>query len=257
MCRVYTEKSMCKQNVFIGDVFENNVGDKVVVVKYEGCASVTVEFLCDRPSRMVCQVSQLRGGRFKNPYTPFVQGVGYVGIGRFAVTNNGKATREYLAWKSMLVRCFCPVLKEKYPTYKDCTVCDDFLDFQVFAEWYTSQIGFQDYDLDKDLLVRGNKHYSRETCVLLPRIINVTLAGGGNNEGKTLPKGVGKYNKTGRFMARHKGFTLGVYETVSEAFSAYKVTREEYIKSIANQYKDQIDPRAYNALMSWEVNIDD
>ena len=91
----------------------------------------------------------------------------------------------------------------------------------------------------------------------MPHIINITLNGGGNNGSKTLPKGVGKYNKTGRFMSRHKGVTLGLYDTVSEAFSAYKVTREEHIKNIANQYKDQIDPRAYNALMSWEVNIDD
>lgn len=256
MCRIYTDNKMCKQNVFVGDVFENNVGDKAVVVKYEGCGTVTITFLCDRPSDMVCQVSQLRGGRFKNPYTPFVQGVGYKGIGRFLVKINNKTTREYRAWKSMLVRCFCPILKSKYPTYLDCTVCEDWLDFQVFAEWYINQENWEEYDLDKDLLIKGNKHYSPETCLLLPKFINTTLAGGGNS-GKVLPKGVGKYNNTGRYMARHKGTTLGVYDTTTEAFSVYKAVREKYIKEVANKYKDQIDSRAYEALMKYEVNIND
>lgn len=247
---------MCKQNVFVGDVFENNVGDKAVVVKYEGCGAVTITFLCDKPSDMVCQVSQLRGGRFKNPYTPFVQGVGYLGVGDYKATINNKATREYLTWKSVLVRCFCPTLKKRYPTYRDCTVFEDWLNFQVFAKWYTKQKGWLDFDIDKDLLITGNKHYSPETCVLLPKIINISLNGGGKG-GVLLPKGVGKYNNTGRYMARHKGVTLGVYDTITEAFFVYKVAREKYIKEVANKYKDQIDSRAYEALMKYEVNIDD
>lgn len=258
MCRVYTKNGVVvRQKAYIGDVFENTVGDKAVVVKYDGCASVTIKFLCDKPSTLVCQTSQLRRGAFKNPYTPFVQGVGYVGVGRFPVTIDGKATREYLTWKSMLVRCFCPITKKKYPTYKDCTVCEEWLDFQVFAEWLTSQVGYEEYDLDKDLLIKGNKHYSKETCTLLPSIMNITLNGGGSNGDKKLPKGVCKYNNSGRFMARHRGETLGVYDTVEEAFAIYKVAREDYIKQLALEYRDKIDPRAFKALMKWEVHIDD
>ena len=32
---------------------------------------------------------------------------------------------------------------------------------------------------------------------------------------------------------------------------------ETYIKEVANKWKDQIDPRVYNALMKYEVEITD
>lgn len=34
---------------------------------------------------------------------------------------------------------------------------------------------------------------------------------------------------------------------------AYKQAKEAYIKEVANKWKDQIDPRVYEALMIWEV----
>lgn len=51
--------------------------------------------------------------------------------------------------------------------------------------------------------------------------------------------------------------TLGNYATAEEAFYAYKEAKESYIKEVANKWKDQIDPKVYNALMNWEVEITD
>ena len=50
---------------------------------------------------------------------------------------------------------------------------------------------------------------------------------------------------------------LGLFNTEIEAFNAYKIAKESYIKEQAEKYKSQIDVRAYNALMNYEVNIDD
>ena len=50
---------------------------------------------------------------------------------------------------------------------------------------------------------------------------------------------------------------LGAFNTPEEAFYTYKEAKEKHIKELAFKYKDQIDPRVYNALMSWEVYIDD
>ena len=50
---------------------------------------------------------------------------------------------------------------------------------------------------------------------------------------------------------------LGVYNTPGEAFLAYKQAKEAYIKEVANKWKDQIDPRAYNALINYQVEITD
>ena len=50
---------------------------------------------------------------------------------------------------------------------------------------------------------------------------------------------------------------LGYFNTELEAFNAYKQAKESFIKEQANKWKGEIDDRAYEALMSYEVNIDD
>ena len=50
---------------------------------------------------------------------------------------------------------------------------------------------------------------------------------------------------------------LGFFKTEIEAFNAYKQAKEKYLKELAEKWKSQIDERAYNALMNYEVHIDD
>ncbi len=50
---------------------------------------------------------------------------------------------------------------------------------------------------------------------------------------------------------------LGYFNTELEAFNAYKTAKEAFVKEQANKWKGKIDDRAYEALMSYEVNIDD
>ena len=50
---------------------------------------------------------------------------------------------------------------------------------------------------------------------------------------------------------------LGRFDTPEEAFLAYKQAKEAYIKEVANKWKDQIDIRVYEALMKYEVDIND
>ena len=50
---------------------------------------------------------------------------------------------------------------------------------------------------------------------------------------------------------------LGYFKTEVEAFNAYKVAKESFIKEQANNWKDQIDERAYEALMNYAVEITD
>ena len=60
-------------------------------------------------------------------------------------------------------------------------------------------------------------------------------------------------------VRRNKGRSewLGSFNTEIEAFNAYKKAKETYIKEIANNFNRQIDPRAYNALMNYRVEITD
>ena len=50
---------------------------------------------------------------------------------------------------------------------------------------------------------------------------------------------------------------LGGFDTPEEAFLAYKQAKEAYIKEVANKWKGQIDPKVYEALMNWNVEITD
>jgi hypothetical protein len=109
--------------------------------------------------------------------------------------------------------------------------------------------------------VKGNKIYSEDTCCFVPMEINVALTKSDKSRGKYLV-GV-TLNKQGTgYVARvqvggGKRKHLGTYATQTLAFAAYKQGKEDYIKSLANKWKDQIDPRVYEALMGYQVEITD
>ena len=76
------------------------------------------------------------------------------------------------------------------------------------------------------------------------------------------PIGVDLYKRTNKYRSAAtvgKGTQkhLGYYDTPHEAFVAYKTYKEQFIKDVANEYREQLDIRAYQALMNYEVNIDD
>ena len=50
---------------------------------------------------------------------------------------------------------------------------------------------------------------------------------------------------------------LGSFATELEAFNAYKTAKESFVKEQADNWKSQIDIRAYNALMNYKVEITD
>ena len=60
-------------------------------------------------------------------------------------------------------------------------------------------------------------------------------------------------------MSKNKGKQekLGCFNNELEAFNAYKDAKEAFIKEQANNWKSQIDIRAYNALMNYRVEITD
>ena len=117
------------------------------------------------------------------------------------------------------------------------------------------------WHLDKDLLVKGNKVYSEDSCVFIPKEINLVLTKNDTMRGEHLI-GVHWNKKASAFVARvrkNKGKReyLGLFNTEIEAFNAYKIAKEAFVKEQANEWKDQIDPRAYEALMNYTVEITD
>ena len=172
----------------------------------------------------------------------------------------GKNTKEYALWHSMLKRCYSKPYLEKQPTYMGCSVSDNFKYYHLFHAWCQTQIGFgkDGYQLDKDLLIKGNKLYSEDTCVFIPSVLNLLLTKAAAGRG-LLPIGVSKNGKGFRATCAiyGKAKSLGTFQTVEEAFQAYKNFKEEHIKTQAELYKHEIDEIAYQALINYEVSIDD
>lgn len=186
-----------------------------------------------------------------------VYGVGIYSTGKYDSTKDKRQTVVYKAWNDMLRRCYSEKYHAKKPTYIDCDVCCDWLDFQAFAHWYVNHKYFgMSYQLDKDLLSTGNKIYCPDSCTLIPQEINKLLTNSGATRGQ-YPQGVNYHKRVRRFGANmnknNKKQHLGYFDTIEDAANAYKAAKEAHVKDIANAYKDVIDIRAYNALMSWQL----
>lgn len=182
-----------------------------------------------------------------------VQGVGY--NDRSCPTKNydGNTAKEYQLWLGMLERCYNKKSLEKSPTYIGCTLSDEFKQYHLFHAWCQKQVGFglEDYQLDKDILAEGNKIYSAETCCFVPMVLNMLLLR--KSEGK-LPTGVSKSRNRFRARCNVNGIikSLGTYDTIHEALSAYITFKEAHVKAQAEHFKPFIDIRVYNALMSYK-----
>ncbi len=195
-----------------------------------------------------------------------VYGIG-VNDNKYQANKEGKAVKEYKLYCDMLRRCTYEY-QQKRSAYTGVSCTDSFKSYTFFYEWCNNQIGFNnkdskgmDWQLDKDLLVKGNKVYSEDNCVFVPRRINTLLTNRNASRGDW-PLGVRKQSKNSRFNARCNNGTgeskhLGYFDTAQEAFLAYKTFKEALIKEVANEYKEQIDLRVYNVLMVYEVNVND
>lgn len=173
-----------------------------------------------------------------------------------------KGTKEYDLWVRMLDRCYNKSSRLKHPSYEQCIVSENFKNFQYFAKWCNSQIGFKQkgFELDKDILSKGNKLYSEDTCVFVPKELNVLLINSRRTRGD-FPLGVYFHKQHQKFLAKItiNGVRkhIGLYRTSIDAFNAYKSSKEAYIKVKANEYVSHIDPKAFTALMNYQVEITD
>lgn len=183
-----------------------------------------------------------------------VEGVGVVDV-CFQISIKRQVVWQYQMWHSMIRRGCSSKKKMQCQTYKDVTVCAEWLSFGNFLEWVNKEVGYKGkpdgMSLDKDIILRGNRIYSPETCSFVPQSINMVVISG--ESGFTLHKPSGKY--TASYSCNGKHTYIGFYATQDEAFQAYKTAKESRVKSMALQYKDVLRPDVFDALMAWQVDI--
>lgn len=178
-------------------------------------------------------------------------------------TPQSKRSKSKIVHMSMLARCKeGGIYQRNAPTYIGCKMSENFKDFKKFEIWHRSQIGYgcDDYDIDKDLLIEGNKLYSEDTCVLIPAALNAFLTFRQTTK-NSLPIGVCE-QRIGKFKAAIKidGCVkyLGVFNTAVDAGNAYVIAKELEAKRWIFRLENQeflVDRRAIERLKNWKFPL--
>jgi len=250
----------------IGEINYNKYGSKMTIVEYNSYNNITVEF--DNGYKTKSGYGVFKKGNIKSPYDKSVCNIGYIGEGKYKINNtNGKHSNEYSKWAYMFTRCYNENERENNPTYKNAIICDEWHCYQSFAKWYEEnyyQVENELMVLDKDILYKGNKVYSPETCIFVPERINVLFVKNDARRGD-YPIGVSWYKESSKYMSNYSKIEggkkvqkyLGLYTSSKKAFEVYKQNKEKYIKEVAEEYKNNIPKKLYDALYKYEVEIDD
>lgn len=250
------EEDSCRLNpkLKIGDRFTTKQGAVLEIIEYKNFRNILICFIeFDKSSRWVSGGNLIKGNTH-HPMLPSNAGVGILGTDK--VDTKSKA---YKTWAGMLKRVYTP--KKGLKTYEGCSVCEEWKHYPTFKEWFDLQTVEDEYQLDKDLLCKGNKVYCPEYCVLVPREINTFLTNRRNERGDS-PVGTHFKIKNQKWqcsvsLGNGKPTYLGLYDSPVEAFEVYKIYKEDFAKKLAEFWKDRVDSKVYEALMLYEVEITD
>lgn len=239
-----------------GEIYDTNEGYKATVIKSDGALNLTVQFNDERGT-IVGNLKRcaVKNGQISNPYHKTIFGVGYYGIGDYSKKTHAVL---YKKWYNMLKRCLDEECQKLHPTYKDVSICENWEDLQIFGKWYEENY-VEDFELDKDILFKGNKLYSPETCCFVPKEINTLFTKRQNHRGK-YPIGVKKakgHNFEAYITIQGEKKHLGTRKTPEEAFLLYKEAKEKEIKRLANKWRGKITEACYWAMMNYQVEITD
>ena len=158
-------------------------------------------------------------------------------------------------WADMLKRCYSDKLQEERPTYKGCSVSEEWKIFSNFKAWMEKQ-DWEGMQLDKDLLFEGNKVYSAETCVFVTRAVNMFTIDRGASRGEWSigvywDKGVGKFISKCSNPFTKKQEYLGTFTCELDAHQTWIKRKLEIAHLLA---AEQADERVAKALISRYTN---
>lgn len=247
-------KSLATERV--GIINTNTHGTKMEIIKYYNKNNIIIKFEDGYITSNT--YPNFISGKIRSLNDKTIYDIGFVGIGEY-----NKSFSQYIVWKSMLKRCYSDKFHKERMTYSNCSVCEEWHNYQIFAKWYDNnyyEIDDETMCLDKDILTKGNKIYSPKNCVFVPNTINVLFVKSDAIRG-LCPIGVSFNKDIKKYRAycliNNKQKHLGKFDTKEDAFDVYKVFKEKHIKQIAEEYKNLIPTKLYNAMYSYVVEIND
>ena len=169
-----------------------------------------------------------------------------IGIYEKGIYDTVKDKKAYTVWKNILQRCYDEKTLNRFPSYKGCAICSDWIYFQTFAKWFY-QTYIEGYTIDKDILGNG-KLYSPDNCCFVPNHINNLL-----HENLHIKSGMksGVTMQDGRYRVRvntidKKKKHIGYFDTEIDAYEAYKIAKYKAICDAVKYYN--INEKISNAI---------
>ena len=235
-----------------GEISFTRLGTEMKIIKYNNTDDLYVEFQDEYKAITHGKYRDFKTGYIKNPYDKSIEGIGYLGVGEYSRKTH---LEIYNKWADMINRCYNPYTLNKKPCYIDVVVCEEWHNFQNFAKWYEENYYnyYEKLYLDKDILIKGNKIYSPETCIFVPHEINEIFSGINEIKGYRVIKG--KYIAYIKVDKKQKH--LGSFNSKEEAFNVYKIAKENQIKQLSDKYKPYIPQKLYDAMYNYKVEITD
>ena len=237
-----------------GFIGTNSHGEKFVVLKSLPNNMCRVQFLDEHRHEKDADKSAVSKGSVKNPFRKNVHGVGYMGDGEHTTITS---KRQYNIWQGMLERCYYSG-HPKHESYKDVIVCDEWHNFQNFAEWCLTQDGFKNkcFEIDKDFMVSGNRTYAPDKCCFIPAAVNSFFLNGRGltKKDKSLGTGVTE-TPSGTFRTCLNDTKLGTFPSQRQAELAFTNYKKYSLWLLASEFKDQLDNRVYKRLLELSTPI--
>ena len=210
-----------------GSVFESNLHGPIEVIEFVHSKMILVRFFNTGYEYWTSSTRIVRGEVKDRSIIIPMYGVAYNDADYTVETGtagNKQTCPYYRVWRNMIVRCY----SDQYPAYVGCSVCPKWLYFSQFKSWMKTQ-DWVGKELDKDLLIEGNREYGPNACLFVTRDVNVFAIGKSDLRG-TLPQGV-TLNKHGRYIAqgvKEKGDHgyLGSFSTAEEAHEAWRQAKK-------------------------------
>lgn len=226
-------------NKKVGRVFSSYLHGDFTVVKYISEGDVSINFHNTGNTVNNLKWKQILGCKIKDYMSASLCGVGYIGLGSFDSKSQHLGRNIYKTWAAMLGRCHSDKRQKAHPTYVGCSVAKEWHNFQNFAKWFVKNYRV-DCELDKDLLVKGNKVYSPATCIYISKEVNSVLTNKKVSQDNSGTVGISFKNSDGKYVpyirdGKGKNIKLGCFTTIKEAEFAYMQARLERLIDLANK----------------------
>lgn len=230
----------------VGEIYATNNCGNIVLIEHQGLQVYKVQF---EDGTIVSNVTfgRIQEKTVKNPNAKNIYNVACIGSGIKPKDNK----RAYSHWINMIQRVYSSGYRERYPTYIGTSVCDEWLTFKNFVQWFNINY-ITNWVLDKDIKVVGNKVYSPDTCMFVPQEINTLFRKCSNSN--TGLQGVTKSNNN-RYFAKPCNIYLGVYDSEKEALKVTIDYKNKKLYGFIEQYKTLLPLKTIEILKGINFNI--